>query len=257
MIEDRPLDGERRKNMPSRAMILAAGRGSRLGSITERRPKCMLSVGGKTILEQAIENLRRHGIRNIVINLALLPGAVMDYLGNGGKWGVRISYCVEPRMLGTAGGVKNAEWFFDGPFLVWYGDNLSTCDLSRLCSFHREKGGVATIALFHREDVEASGIVGLDAEDRITRFLEKPGPDRVFSHWVNAGIYVLEPEVLDAIPPTGASDFGKDIFPALLARNDRLYGYRMSESEGLWWVDTPDDLRRVEEQYRRGLFQRS
>lgn len=137
-------------------------------------------------------------------------------------------------------------WFFDGPFFLWYGDNLSTCHLTRLYAFHKTKGGVATIALHYREDPTASGIGGLDENDRITRFLEKPRPDQVFSHWVSGGIFVLEPRVLEAIPVEGAPDFGRDVFPALLAQGAALYGYRMSRSEGLWWIDTPEDLRRME-----------
>jgi len=135
------------------------------------------------------------------------------------------------------------------PFLVWYGDNLSHCDLDRLLRFHRAKGGLATIALFNRENVTQSGIVGLDADDRILRFLEKPRPDQVFSHWVNAGILILEPAVLDLIP-MGRQDFSLDIFPALLAAGHRLYGYRLSGAEGLWWVDTPADLARVQAEWQ-------
>jgi NDP-sugar pyrophosphorylase family protein len=164
---------------------------------------------------------------------------------------VRIAYSLEDRPLGTAGGVRNAAWFFDGPFFVWYGDNLSTCRLDRLWQFHQSRGGVTTIALHHRDDPAQSGIVGLDENDRITRFLEKPRPDQVFSHWVSAGIFVLEPAVLQAIPADGAPDFGRDVFPALLAAGQSLYGYRMSADEGLWWIDTPEDLRRVQEDRRR------
>jgi NDP-sugar pyrophosphorylase family protein len=100
--------------------------------------------------------------------------------------------------------------------------------------------------LYYRDDPSQSGIVGLDENDRITRFLEKPRPDQVFSHWVSAGIFILEPQVLEAIPADGAPDFGRDVFPALLAAGQSLYGYRMSADEGLWWIDTPEDLRRME-----------
>ena len=228
-------------------MILAAGRGTRLHPLTESIPKCMVPIGGKPVLEHTILWLRQYGVTGLMINLHHLPHVVRDYFGDGQKWGVNITYSVEEQALGTAGGVKNVDWFFDGPFFVWYGDNLSTCRLDHLCEFHQDKGGVATIVLHYREDPTASGIVGLDENDRITRFLEKPKPDQVFSHWVSAGIFVLEPQVLQAIPAEGASDFGRDVFPSLLAHGQPLYGYRMSEGEGLWWIDTPEDLRRVEE----------
>jgi len=141
---------------------------------------------------------------------------------------VRITYSVEKEPLGTAGGVKNVAWFLDGSFFIWYGDNLSTCRLDRLWQFHRAKGGIATIALHYREDPMQSGIVSLDEDDRIVRFLEKPQPKQVFSHWVSAGIFVLEPEVLEAIPTEGAPDFGRDVFPTLLAAGKPLYRYQMS-----------------------------
>lgn len=233
-----------------KAMILAAGRGTRLRPLTEHVPKCMIPINGRPLLEYTIEWLRRYGVTHIAMNVCHLGDVIMAHFGDGSRWGVNITYSVEEEPLGTAGGVKNIEWFFDGgPFLVWYGDNLSTCRLHELLQFHEEKEGAATIALHYREDPTQSGIVGLDENDRITRFLEKPGSDQVFSHWVNAGIYVLEPQVLASIPAEGAPDFGRDTFPQLLARGESLYGYRMSSEEKLWWIDTPEALHRVETRY--------
>lgn len=232
--------------MPDKAMILAAGHGTRLRPITDHVPKAMAPVAGKPILQHTVEMFRKRGITEIVINLCHLPWVVMDHFGDGATWGVKIHYSLEEEALGTAGGVKRVERLFDAPFFVWYGDNLGSCDLARLYRFHRAKGGVATIGLCHRQDVSGRGIVGLDAGDRITRFLEKPAPDQVFSHWINAGVYVLEPRVLDLVPPGKFFDFGRDVFPALLDRGDSLFGYRMSADEGLWLIDTPEDLERVE-----------
>ncbi len=233
--------------LPEKAMILAAGRGTRLAPLTDRVPKCMVPIAGKPILEYTIETMQRFGVTRIAINVFHLPEVIIDYFGTGERWGVEISYSVETEPLGTAGGVKRMSPFLDGgPFFVWYGDNLSTCDLAKLYAFHRSKGGVATIALYDREDVTASGIVGLDVNDRIARFLEKPSPEHVFSHWVNAAIFVLEPSVLSAIPSEGTPDFGRDVFPGLLRDGASLFGYRMAPDEGLWWIDTPDDLRSVE-----------
>jgi NDP-sugar pyrophosphorylase family protein len=101
--------------------------------------------------------------------------------------------------------------------------------------------------LHHREDPTRSGIVGLDENDRVTRFLEKPRPDQIFSHWVNAGILVLQREVLDAIPAGVVVDLGRDILPALLERDSAIFGYRMAQDESLWWIDTAQDLARVEQ----------
>lgn len=233
-------------SLPTKAMILAAGQGTRLHPLTTTVPKCMAPIAGKPLLEHTIIGLQRYGVTELIINLYHLPEMVMRHFEDGSRWGVHITYSPERELLGTAGGVKKAAQFFNAPFFVWYGDNLSTCRLDRLWEFHRAKNGLATVALHWREDPTQSGIVGLDEEGRFVRFLEKPQPHQIFSHWVSAGIFVLEPQFLDLIPPRGASDFGRDIFPAALVRDLALYGYRMSEEEKLWWIDTPQDLQRVQ-----------
>ena len=231
---------------PTRAIILAAGLGTRLRPLTEQTPKCMVALGGTPMMEYTLRWLRRYGVTDVAINLHHLPDAVMGYFGDGTPWGVRITYSLERELLGTAGAVKKMSSFFDSPFFVWYGDNVSTCRLDRLWAFHRARGGAATIALFCRDDATQSGIVDLDDDGRVRRFLEKPAADRVFSRWVNAGILVLEPRMLGTIPEGTAADFGRDVFPDLLARNEPVYGYRMSADEGLWWIDRPQDLRHLE-----------
>ena len=237
-------------NLPAKAMLLAAGKGTRLRPLTNQVPKCMVPVGGKPILEWNIHWLRRYGITDLVMNLHYKPEAVIDYFGDGNEWGVNITYSYEQELLGTAGGVKNVEFFFDdGPFLLWYGDNMSTCELDKLFELHRRKEAFATMALYYRSDPTSSGIVGLDDSEQVTNFLEKPSWDQVFSNWVSAGIFIMERDVLDHIPATGASDFGHDILPALLEEGLPLFGYRMTPTEGLWWIDKPDDLQRVQHEY--------
>jgi mannose-1-phosphate guanylyltransferase len=233
--------------MPRKAMLLAAGLGTRLHPLTDSVSKCMIPIAGKPLLEHNVGVLRSYGVTDLVINLHHLPETVMNHFGDGSGFGVRITYSHEPELLGTAGAVKKVERFFDGPFFIWYGDNLSTCRLDRLWQFHQSRRGVATIALHHREDPTRSGIVGLDLDDRITRFLEKPRPDQIFSNWVSAGILVLEREVLKAIPAESVVDFGRDVFPALTQQDCAVFGYRMSEDESLWWIDTTEDLARVEQ----------
>jgi NDP-sugar pyrophosphorylase family protein len=230
-------------------MLLAAGHGSRLRPLTDTCPKCMAPIAGKPLIEHTIEWLRGHGVTRIMMNVSYLADAIVGYFGDGRPWEVEISYSREAEPLGTAGGVKRAESFFDGPFFVWYGDNIGTCRLDRLWDFHRSRGGLAGIALLHRDDPTQSGIVGLDETGRIERFLEKPRPDQVFSHWVSAGIYVLERRVLDEIPADGTPDFGRDVFPALLAGGERLYGYRMGPDERLGWIDTMADYERLVARY--------
>ncbi len=244
-----PIVSHSGSGMPAQAMMLAAGQGIRLRPLTDRIPKCMVPLGGKPLLEYGIRWLQKHGVTELAINLYYLPETVTEYFGDGQRWGVHITYSREPEPLGTAGGVKQMAPFFRGPFFVWYGDNLSTCRLDRLWEHHKSRGGAVTVALHYREDPIHGGIVGLDAQDRITRFVEKPAPGEVFSRWVNAGIYVLEPAVLDRIPAGRAVDFGRDVFPAMLAAGGALYGYRMSGSERLWWIDRAEDLQRVEREW--------
>jgi NDP-sugar pyrophosphorylase family protein len=230
-------------------MLLAAGEGRRLRPITNDVPKCMIPIAGKPVLENNILWLKQFGFFEFIINLYSLPKVVANYLGDGTRWGVHITYSIEERVLGTAGGVKRAEQYFDDTFLVWYGDNLSTCNISNLVTFHKKMKGIATIALFQREDVTGSGIVETIENNRIIRFLEKPRRDQVFSHWVNAGIYVLEPEILEFIPADGGSDFGHDIFPLLLEKNYPLFAYKMPDAERLWWIDTIEDLQRTQREF--------
>jgi len=233
-----------------KAMILAAGEGARLRPLTERMPKPMIPIAGRPILEHNIRLLAKHGIRELVINLHHCPEAITGYFGDGKAWGVSITYSYEPVLLGSAGAVKKVGHLFNGMFLVVYGDNLTTCNLQKLCAFHQEKGSAGTIALFHRDDPASSGIVELGEDAHIIRFLEKPTPDQMFSHWVNAGLLVFEPEVLEYIPADVPSDFGRDILPALIAASRRLYGYRMTED--LQWIDTLEDYHYVQELAKKG-----
>jgi NDP-sugar pyrophosphorylase family protein len=232
-----------------KAMLLAAGEGMRLRPLTQQIPKCMIPIGGKPILEHTLTWLSRYGITEVIVNLHHLPDLVMERLGDGSKWGLRIAYSIEARLLGTAGGVKKVAAFFDEPFLVWYGDNLSRCNLHRLHQFHLATGAMATIAVHYREEVAHSGIVKLDERDRVVRFLEKPEPSEVFSRWVSAGIFIVQPDVLRVISEGCVADFGRDIFPALLTAGNELCGYRLSPDEGLWWIDQPEDLARVQKEW--------
>ena len=234
-----------------KAMILVAGSGTRLRPLTEHMPKCMVPLAGKPVLQHTIEWCRGFGIKEFVLNPCYLPEAITSFFGDGRRFGVQIHYSFEESPLGTAGGVKQAARFFDEPFLVWYGDNVCRCDLPRLWEAHRQRKrhGLATIALHWREEVTQSGIVGLDGDDRLTRFLEKPRAEEAFSHWVNAGIYVLEPAVLEAIPAGRPSDFGHELFPSLVGHAAGLYGHRLSDEESLWAIDRPQDLARGEKEF--------
>jgi NDP-sugar pyrophosphorylase family protein len=227
-----------------RALVLAAGYGDRLRPLTDRIPKPMIEIGGKPILQHNLELLGRAGVREVAVNVHYRPDSIRTYFGDGFALGAALTYFYEPELLGTAGAIRNAAEFLRGDdFLVVYGDNLSTIDLRALIARHREREAEMTLALYHRDDPGQSGIVGLDESDRITRFLEKPSPEDIFSHWVNAGYLVAKPSLLDAIPHRTPCDLGRDLFALLLQRGAKLAGYRMTEE--LWWIDTLEDYERT------------
>ena len=207
-----------------KAMILAAGEGTRLRPLTASLPKPMVSIVGTPLLERTLTWLAGEGVTEAAINLYHRPQSIPDYFGSEFA-GIRLHYFFEETLRGTAGGVKSAQSVLeDAPFFVIYGDNLISADLRRLAAFHAMHTGIGTVALFEHPNPAAAGIVGLDAGNRITRFVEKPPADEVFSPLANAGIYVLDPAVFDAIPENEASDFGRDIFPSLLAQGKALHG---------------------------------
>lgn len=208
----------------------------------------MIEIAGKPVLAYNVELLARAGIREAAINLHYLPESIRNYFGDGRDFGVAITYAHEPELLGTAGAARSLAAFLrNGDFLVVYGDNLSTIDLAALAALHRDKRADLTLAVYHREDPGASGIVAFDADSRVTRFLEKPAGNEVFSHWVNAGYLVANGSVLDRIPADRPSDFGRDVIPRLVDSGARVYAYPMTER--LWWIDSLADYDRTKAEF--------
>jgi NDP-sugar pyrophosphorylase family protein len=213
-----------------KGMILAAGEGQRMRPLTDHLPKPMLPLADRPLLEHIIIHLRNCGVTDLAINLYHLPAVVMDYFGNGSRWGVSLRYSVEERLMGSAGGVKGMQSFFDDTFVVYYGDVFTRADLRLMVAFHRRAGALATMGLYRVPDPWNRGIVQLDSSHTIVRFAEKPSRDQVFSDLANAGIYVLEPEVLDSIPGGQVYDFGHDVFPKMLAEGTRIAGYVIEDT---------------------------
>jgi len=234
-------------------MLLAAGSATRLGELAQEMPKPMLPVGGRPLIEHTVRQLSRYGVEDVVINLHRLGSVIRNHFGDGSRFGVRMHYSEESTLLGTAGGVKRCEALLDETFLLVYGDNLTTCRFDALVDFHRAHGGIATIALFWRDDVSAHSAVERRDDGRIVRFVEKPPPAEAPSHWISAGVIVFEPAIMRFIPGDRPADFGFDVFPALLRAGERLYGYEMSADEGLWWIDTPESHARVTALWRDGF----
>ena len=204
-----------------KALILAAGAGTRLRPLTNTCPKPMLPIAGWPLLEWTLGWLRRYGVEEAALNLHHLPEVVRAGLGDGARFGMKLRYAYEPELRGTAGALHNFPGFFDRPFFVIYGDLLLDIDLDDLSAFHRRRRALMTLALKHTETPRSQGMVEVDGRGRVARFVEKP------SDWdggatANAGVYVCEPEVVAYVPP-GVSDFGHDIIPALLRAGAEVY----------------------------------
>jgi len=230
-------------------MLLAAGLGSRLRPWTDDRPKCMVEVAGRPLIDWTIDWLVSEGVTELVINLHHRPEVLTAHLGDGRTLGLSIEYSYEEWLRGTAGAVAAAsDLLGPGRFLTVYADNLVRCSLRRLLEQHVASSATMTVALHGREDVSGSGVAEIDADGYIRRFVEKPAPGTTTSRWVSAGLLVCEPAVLDYIPSDRASDFGRDVIPAIVAAHERVGGYSMHSPERLLWIDTPQDLARTERQ---------
>lgn len=215
-----------------KAVIMAGGEGTRLRPLTSLRPKPMVPIVNRPVMEHIVGLCRWHGIDEIVATLQFMPQVIQDYFGDGEEWGVGLDYAVEDTPMGTAGSVKNAEKLLgDEPFVVISGDSLTDIDLAKVVEFHRAKGSAVTIALKRVPDPLEFGVVITDDEGRVERFLEKPTWGQVFSDTINTGIYVIEPEVLAHIPSTGQFDFSGDLFPLLMKKGYPLHGY---VADGYW-----------------------
>jgi NDP-sugar pyrophosphorylase family protein len=216
-----------------KALILAGGEGTRLRPLTLHTPKPVVPVVTVPFLKYQVELLRQHGIHEVILSLSYQPDKIEDVLGDGSILGVKLQYVVEKSPLGTAGAFKNAEAFLDDATLVFNGDILCELDLSDVISQHRRRQATATLVLTRVENPSAYGLVETQENGRITRFLEKPGKDEITCNTINAGTYILEPEVLSLIPPGEKYSFERGLFPALLERQRPMWAY-ISER---YWID--------------------
>ncbi|MFI5360592.1 MAG: NDP-sugar synthase [Elusimicrobiota bacterium] len=219
------------------AVLLAAGKGERLGVYTRKTPKPMLRIGGKPILEHNVEWCRDNGFTRLFINLHHRPDVIIKHFGDGSRFGVSIAYKRERSLLGTSGAVKNFADKLDGePFLVVYGDNWVDYDLAAMMARHRRSGADMSVAVFRLADARLSGLVTMNRAGRILSFVEKPQSKKPVPGWVNAAVYVMNPALLDEIP-RGFSDFGRDVIPRLLKEGRLVQGIRMPHKVKA--VDTP------------------
>ena len=241
-----PLHIESDNQPPVRALILAAGKGSRLGAHAGDRPKPLIPLAGRPVIEHNMAMCCRAGVTELCINLHHLGDQIKRQLGDGSRWGANIAYSHEPELLGTAGAVVPfLPHLSRGRFYVVYGDNYSQCDLQSLWQAHQQAGADITIAVHERPDVRGSGVVLMDDANWIRELIEKPTGDLPPSRWVNAGIYLMEPSLLADIPP-GPSDFARDHIPRWIAAGKRVLGFRLSTP--VIAIDTPELLLRAQSQ---------
>lgn len=230
-----------------KAMILAAGKGTRVWPVTKSIPKPMIPVLRKPIMESLIEHFVQFGVKEYVVNTSYLAPVIQNYFRDGHQYGAEISYSYEGKMqngeltgqaLGSAGGMRKIQdhsGFFDETFVVVCGDAWIDLDLDKALAFHREKGGISTIILqeVDWEEVHKYGVVECSDDEKILRFQEKPKREDAVSNLINTGIYIFEPEIFDYIPPGKQFDIGGELFPLLAEKNVPFYGANIP----FQWVD--------------------
>jgi NDP-sugar pyrophosphorylase family protein len=220
-------------------MILAAGRGTRLGQLGRSVAKPLVPVGGRPLLERQLEYLERERLSRVVINTHHLAGQVSSFVARY-RGPLDVSCIEEESLLGTAGGVRNAlPRLGRGPFLVLYGDVLVDEPLAPLFDFHRARRALATLAMYEEEATEGKGVVHVDDSGRVTGFQEKQ-QQRDGRLLVNAGVYVMEPQLVSSLPAGTPNDFGHDVFPRAVDRGLPIFGYRIAER--VIDIGTPDGL---------------
>lgn len=228
-----------------RAILLVGGEGTRLRPLTFDMPKQLLPIAGATMLERAIEPLARGGVQEVVLSLGYRPDAFICAFPDGTACGVPLSYAVEPTLLGTGGAVRFAAQeagITDEPMVVRNGDVISDIDLAAMHLFHKKTGAAATIALTAVEDPSSFGVVVADEDGRVESFVEKPPRGSAPTNLVNAGTYILEPEVIDRIPSGRSVSIEREIFP-MLSSEGSLFAMHCDG----YWLDagTPEKYLRA------------
>lgn len=227
------------QSRPKIAFILAGGKGTRLRPITNEIPKPMVPLHDKPILQHALDLFKKYGITEIIMSIGYKGDKIKEYFGNGTRFGVNITYVEETEPLGTAGPLNLARQYLTDTFVMCNADELKNIDLSEMYLFHKENAAMATIALTTVADPLVYGVAKLTGS-KILEFIEKPEAGKAPSNLINAGLYIVEPAVLDIIPK-GASSIERDVFPTI-ASGGKLFGFPFSGQ----WFDT-GTLERYEE----------
>ncbi len=236
-----------------KAIVLCAGYGTRLGSLTREVPKPMLGIGDSPLLEHTLRHIAEHGFREMVVNLHFQAEQISSYFGDGSRFGIRLHYVYEPELLGTAGAVKNIASFLRGsePFLVHYGDILTNQDFTAMLAHHRERRALATLLLHQRQ--KSNSVVHLDYQGRVLAFWERPSevPLEISKPYVFSGVCLCEPEFIDRIPE-GPCDLPRDLF-SQMAAGAPIYGYALTGYRCA--IDSPQRLEEARQAVADGKFQ--
>ena len=221
-----------------KAVILVGGEATRLRPLTLNTPKAMVPVLNRPFLEHVIHHLTQHQVKDVILTLSNLAQPIEDYFGDGSQFGVRLAYTVEDTPLGTAGAVRNATKYLDETFIVLNGDIFTDLNLKEMIDFHRKRKAKVTIALTPVEDPTSYGLIETTTQGKVNRFLEKPSPSEITTDMINAGTYIIEPDVLDYIPEQTNFSFERQLFPQLLDQGEPVYAYPSSA----YWIDigTPE-----------------
>jgi mannose-1-phosphate guanylyltransferase len=218
-----------------RAMVLAAGVGSRLEPLTNQVPKPMVPIANRPVMQHILALLRKHGITEVVSNLHYQADKIQEYFGDGSKFGMKLKFLLEEELTGDAGGVRACKDFFGNEtFIVMMGDLLTDADLTKIVREHKEKKALASIAIKRMDDVTQFGVVVTDKNGFITGFQEKPKKEEALSNHISTGIYILEPKVFDYIPTTGTYGFGRQLFPSLVQQGLPVLGVAIDD---YYWSD--------------------
>lgn len=231
-----------------KAMILAAGKGTRVRPLTYDLPKPMIPILGKPVMAYIVEHLAKYGINEIMVNVSYLHEKIEDYFGEGHQYGVQIGYSfegyttddgeVQAKALGSAGGMKKIQefgGFFDDTTIVLCGDAIINLDIKSALFEHRRRGALASVICREvpADKVSSYGIVVSDENGRITQFQEKPSQEEALSNFASTGIYIFEPEVLDLIPSDTVFDIGSELFPLMVEKGLPFYAQNRTFS----WID--------------------
>jgi NDP-sugar pyrophosphorylase family protein len=223
-----------------KAIVLVGGEGTRLRPLTYTTPKSLLPIANQPFLERQLAWLESHGVDDVVLSLGYLPDAFVRHFTDGRCGGTRLSYAVEKKPLGTAGGIRYAAESgagIDERFIVCNGDVLTDLDLSAMIAFHEARGAHATIALTEVDDPSAFGVVPTRPDGEVVGFIEKPPRDLAPTNWINAGIYILEPELLKRIPPRVNVSIERETFPRMVETRHSLFAF---SARGYWLdIGTP------------------